>query len=242
MGGLREWLRKIDLEQYADAFEQDDIELDILGNLTEQDFVELGVSRGNRRRLMAAIAMRTGEPDGAGQSPAVEMSSEAERRQVTVLFCDLVGSTQMSVVLDAEILAALIRRYQDAVAGAIGRYGGFVAKFMGDGVLAYFGFPRAYEDATERAVRAALAMVAEVRSIARPDGAALQTRIGVATGLVVVGEIVGDRGGAGERHRGPDAQPRGAASGAGDARRNPYQRSNCASAGRDVRTRSRRRT
>ena len=192
MGGLREWLRKINMEQYADAFEQDDIDLDILEKLTEQDFVELGVSRGNRRRLMTAIAVRSGEAAGAEQSPAVEPSNEAERRQVTVLFCDLVGSTQMSVVLDPEILATLIRRYQDAVAGAIGRYGGFVAKFMGDGVLAYFGFPRAYEDAAERAVRAALAMVAEVKSIARPDGAALQTRIGVATGLVVVGEIVGD--------------------------------------------------
>ncbi len=191
MGSLREWLRNINLEQYADAFEKDDIDLDILEKLTEQDFLELGVSRGNRRRLMATIAMRSGETAGAEQSPAVEMSSEAERRQVTVLFCDLVGSTQMSVVLDPEILATLIRRYQDAVAGAIGRYGGFVAKFMGDGVLAYFGFPRAYEDAAERAVRSALAMVTEVRSIACPDGAALQTRIGVATGLVVVGEIVG---------------------------------------------------
>ena len=191
MGDLREWLRKLNLEQYADAFEQDDVDLDIIGKLTEQDFVELGVSRGNRRRLMAAIAMRSAELAAAGESPAVEASSEAERRQVTVLFCDLVGSTQMSVVLDPEILATLIRRYQDAVAGAIGRYGGFVAKFMGDGVLAYFGFPRAYEDAAERAVRAALAMVAEVSNIACPDGAALQTRIGVATGLVVVGEIVG---------------------------------------------------
>ena len=192
MGGLREWLRKFNMEQYADAFEQDDIDLDILEKLTEQDFVELGVSRGNRRRLMTAIAMRSGEAAGAEQTPAVETSSEAERRQVTVLFCDLVGSTQMSVLLDPEILATLIRRYQDAVAGAIGRYGGFVAKFMGDGVLAYFGFPRAYEDAAERAVRAALATVAEVMSIARPDGPALQTRIGVATGLVVVGEIVGE--------------------------------------------------
>ncbi len=109
---------------------------------------------------------------------------------MTVLVCDLVDATTLSGAIDPEQLGTLIRRYQDAAAGAIGRFGGFVAKFMGDGVLAYFGFPRAYEDAAERAVRAALAIVAEVRDIARPDGSALQTRIGIATGLVVVGEIV----------------------------------------------------
>ena len=119
------------------------------------------------------------------------VSSEAERRQVTVLFCDLVGSTALSGTIDPEPLGTLIRRYQDAAAGAIGRFGGFVAKFMGDGVLAYFGFPRAFEDAAERAVRAAIGILAEVGGIARPDGTRLQARIGIATGLVVVGEIVG---------------------------------------------------
>ena len=119
------------------------------------------------------------------------VSSEAERRQVTVLFCDLVGSTALSGAIDPEPLGTLIRRYQDAAAGAIGRFGGFVAKFMGDGVLAYFGFPRAFEDAAERAVRAANGILAEVGGIAGPDGTRLQARIGIATGLVVVGEIVG---------------------------------------------------
>ena len=119
------------------------------------------------------------------------VSSEAQRRQVTVLFCDLVGSTVLSGAIDPEPLGTLIRRYQDAAVGAIGRFGGFVARVMGDGVLAYFGFPRAFEDAAERAVRAAIGILAEVGGIAGPDGTRLQARIGIATGLVVVGEIVG---------------------------------------------------
>ena len=107
------------------------------------------------------------------------------------MFIDMVGSTALSAKLDPELLGGLIRRYQDAVAGAIGRYGGFVAKFMGDGVLAYFGFPRAFEDAAERAVRAAIGILAEVGAIEMPDGTRVQARIGIATGLVVVGEIIG---------------------------------------------------
>jgi class 3 adenylate cyclase len=107
------------------------------------------------------------------------------------MFADMVGSTALSATLDPELLGVLIRRYQDAAAGAIGRYGGFVAKFMGDGVLAYFGFPRAFEDAAERAVRAAIGILSEVSAIELPDGARVQTRIGIATGLVVVGEIIG---------------------------------------------------
>ena len=107
------------------------------------------------------------------------------------MFADMVGSTALSAKLDPELLGGLIRRYQDAVAGAIGRYGGFVAKFMGDGVLAYFGFPRAFEDAAERAVRAAIGILSEVGAIEMPDGTRVQARIGIATGLVVVGEIIG---------------------------------------------------
>ena len=103
----------------------------------------------------------------------------------------MVGSTALSGEVDPELLGGLIRRYQDATAGAIGRFGGFVAKFMGDGVLAYFGFPQAFEDAAERSVRAAIGILAEVGGIQRPDGARVQARVGIATGLVVVGEIVG---------------------------------------------------
>jgi len=195
MSDLRDWLRKNKLEQYADAFEANDIDLDILSELTEHDLEKLGVSLGNRRRLVKAIAERAAGESATAPMPAPGLdsgvSSEAERRQVTVLFCDLVGSTALSCAIDPEPLGTLIRRYQDAAAGAIGRFGGFVAKFMGDGVLAYFGFPRTFEDAAERAVRAAIGILAEVGGIAGPDGTRLQARIGIATGLVVVGEIVG---------------------------------------------------
>ena len=203
MSDLRGWLRGHGLEQYADTFEANDIDLDILPDLSERDLEQLGLSLGNRRRLLKAIAGLATETAPAKSSspetpPADEPGSaegpgsgDAERRQVTVMFADMVGSTALSAKVDPELLGALIRRYQDAVAGAIGRYGGFVAKFMGDGVLAYFGFPRAYEDAAERAVRAAIGILAEVGDIELPDDTRVQARIGIATGLVVVGEIIG---------------------------------------------------
>jgi class 3 adenylate cyclase/tetratricopeptide (TPR) repeat protein len=188
MSDLRDWLRSNKFEQYAEIFEANDIDLDILPELSERDLEQLGVSMGNRRRLRKALAERDAQPAGPS---AADAPGDAERRQVTVLFCDMVGSTALSGTIDPELLGALIRRYQDAVAGAIGRFGGFVAKFMGDGVLAYFGFPRAFEDAAERAVRAAINILAEVAGIELPDGTRVQARVGIATGLVVVGEIVG---------------------------------------------------
>ena len=192
MSDLRGWLRGHGLEQYADTFETNDIDLDILGELSEHDLEQLGLSLGNRRRLLKAIAgaAATSTPSKPSASEAAE-SSDAERRQVTVLFADMVGSTALSGKVDPELLGGLLRRYQDVAAGAIGRYGGFVAKFMGDGVLAYFGFPRAFEDAAERAIRAAISVVAEAGEIELPDNTRVQTRIGIATGLVVVGEIIG---------------------------------------------------
>ena len=198
MSDLREWLRANNLEQYAAAFEANDIDLDILNELDDHDLEQLGLSLGNRRRLLKAIAARNTKPAPASsdQAPPPGASSAtpesgSERRQVTVMFTDMVGSTALSAKLDPELLGGVIRRYQDAVAGAIGRYGGFVAKFMGDGVLAYFGFPSAFEDAAERAVRAAIGILSEVGAIDMPDGTRVQTRIGIATGLVVVGEIIG---------------------------------------------------
>jgi class 3 adenylate cyclase/tetratricopeptide (TPR) repeat protein len=213
MSDLRDWLRRNNLEQYADAFEANDIDLDILADLDDNDLAQLGLSLGNRRRLLKAIATRhagaapnsssgkTLSPDKSSahpltpgeDSPAPEEagSGDAERRQVTVMFADMVGSTALSARLDPELLGGLIRRYQGAVAGAVGRYGGFVAKFMGDGVLAYFGFPHAFEDAAERAVRAAIGILSEVGAIETPDDTRVQARIGIATGLVVVGEIIG---------------------------------------------------
>lgn len=204
MSDLRDWLRSNGLEQYTDALEGSDIDLDVLPELNERDLEQLGLSLGNRRRLLKAIAGLSGAAvsskpatdkptaDPVRSTPAEPtQSGDAERRQVTVLFADMVGSTALSAKIDPELLGGVIRRYQDATAGAIGRYGGFVAKFMGDGVLAYFGFPRAFEDAAERAVRAALGILAEVGDIELPDGTRVQARIGIATGLVVVGEIIG---------------------------------------------------
>lgn len=201
MSDLRDWLREHNLEQYADAFEVNDIDFDILPDLDDHDLEQLGLSLGNRRRLLKAIAagkIAAAPTSGQDEAPSpgkapteASGSGAAERRQVSVMFADMVGSTALSAKLDPELLGGLIRRYQDAVAGAIGRYGGFVAKFMGDGVLAYFGFPRAFEDAAERAVRAAIGILSEVSAIELPDGTRVQTRIGIATGLVVVGEIIG---------------------------------------------------
>ncbi|HWI25860.1 MAG TPA: adenylate/guanylate cyclase domain-containing protein [Stellaceae bacterium] len=203
MSDLRAWLLAHKFEQYADTFEANDIDFDVLSELSEADLAGLGMSLGNRRRMMRAIAARVAADPTVPQQvatagPGARAPAEAERRQVTVLFADLVGSTELSRTIDPELLGALIRRYQNAAAGAVGRFGGFVAKFMGDGVLAYFGFPRAFEDAAERTVRAALALIAEVRGICRPDGEPLRVRIGIATGLVVVGEIIGT--GAAQEH------------------------------------------
>src|SRR5262249_12465638 len=156
----------------------------ILPELTADDLKDLGMNLvGHRRRLLAAIAaLRSGElpvPE-----PAVTAAA-AERRQLTVMFCDLVGSTSLSTRHDPEDLRELIGTYHRAVADTVGRFDGFVAKYMGDGVLIYFGYPRAHEDDAERAVRAGLAVVAAVgRLPARED---LRVRLGVATGLAVVG-------------------------------------------------------
>src|SRR5215471_1252219 len=192
MQQIAEWLEKLGLPEYAQRFAENDIDWFVLRYLTDQDLKELGVSLGHRRKMLASIAeLVDAPPTSPVPRPEHKGEETAERRQVTVLFCDLVGSTALAGTVDPEFLSTLIRRYQDACTGAISRFGGFVAKFMGDGVLAYFGFPHAFEDAAERAVRAALAIGAEVGRIKRPDEIGLQTRIGIATGLVVVGEIVG---------------------------------------------------
>jgi class 3 adenylate cyclase/tetratricopeptide (TPR) repeat protein len=201
MPDLRDWLKACGLEALAGVLAANDVDLDILPDLTEQDLEKLGISVGHRRKLSRAVAtLRDGPADAAvvaeamappREAAAPAAAPEAERRQVTVLFSDLVGSTALSTVLDPEDMSALIRRYQDACAGAVARFDGYIAKFLGDGVLAYFGYPQAREDAAERSVRAALAIVEAVRQIKRPDGVPLETRVGIATGLVVVGDIVG---------------------------------------------------
>ena len=193
------WLCGLGLGQYEQAFRDNDVDADLLPTLTVEDLRELGVaSLGHRKRLLAAIVAlvpRT-DPQAAAASPAPtpqssSTGSQAERRQLTVMFVDLVGSTALSACLDPEEMGEVLRAYQDRVAGEVIRFEGHVAKFMGDGVLAYFGFPRAHEDDAERAVRAGLAAIEAVARLETPDGTRLSARAGIATGLVVVGQLIG---------------------------------------------------
>ena len=187
------WLRDLGLERYAPAFRDAEIDAAVLPRLTDEHLKELGLPLGPRLKLLDAVAKLRG--DGSSTAPApttVAPVPGAERRQLTVMFVDLVGSTALSARLDPEEMRELIRAYQNVVAGEVTRFEGHVAKYMGDGVLAYFGWPKAHEDAAERAVRAALAVAAAVPGIATPAGEPLAARIGMATGTVVVGDLVGD--------------------------------------------------
>jgi len=191
MTKLQELLKELGLEQYARVLAENDIEFDILSDLSESDLEKLGLSLGHRRKLLKALAALKPAPSQPETPPTTSEAKEAERRQVTVLFSDLVGSTALANAIDPEEMSALIRRYQDACAGAIARFDGFIAKFMGDGVLAYFGYPQAQEDAAERSVYAALAILDSVTQLKDPEGQALKTHVGIATGIVVIGDIVG---------------------------------------------------
>jgi len=188
-----EWLSVLGLGHYAQTFVANDIDFDVIGELTEADLEALGLTLGHRKRLIKAIAERqSAGPASAPQShaPAVAPAgvAEAQRRQLTVLFCDLVGSTELANRLDPEDLRTILHRYQNVCTEIVERYEGVVAKFLGDGVLAYFGFPLAHEDDAERAIRAALDLTRKVGAI-EIHGAVLSARVGIATGLVVVGEI-----------------------------------------------------
>src|SRR3974390_1836876 len=191
------WLRGRGLERYEQAFRENEIDEEVLPGLTADDLKDLGVALvGHRRRLLDAIAAFAAEPPAAVASAREQrgaaVAAEAERRQLTVMFCDLVGSTPLSTRFDPEELREELRAYQNAVSNVVARYDGFVAKFMGDGVLAYFGYPRAHEDDAERAVRTGLEIAAAVISLETRGTERLAVRIGIATGLVVVGDLVGD--------------------------------------------------
>ena len=193
------WLRGLGLERYAQAFEDAEVTLEVLPELTEADLRELGLPLGPRKTVLKAIqalALSTAPgPVETRASPDIANTatpSEADRRQLTVMFVDLVGSTALASGRDPEELRELIQVYQNTVAGEITRFEGHIAKFLGDGVLAYFGWPRAHEDEAERAVRAGLRVTEAVAALTEPGGAALAARVGIATGLVVVGELVGE--------------------------------------------------
>lgn len=190
------WLRGLGLEQYEAAFRDNQIDQTVLPSLTPEDLKDLGVGLvGHRRKLLNAIAGLRAEAEAPTTifniPPAKDKAAQdtAERRQVTVMFSDLVGSTSLSVRMDPEDLREIISDYQTCVASSVRRFEGFVAKYMGDGVLIYFGYPQAHEDDAERAVRAALDAIAAVGAL--KSFGPLQTRIGIATGLVVVGDLIG---------------------------------------------------
>ena len=189
-----DWLRSLGLGQYETLFRQNDIDAEVLSELTEGDLEKFGVSFGHRKRLLKSIAS-LGSTETAVKPAALvalQMSTDAaERRQLTVMFCDLVGSTAMSAQLDPEDLRAIIRAYHRCCADCIERGGGFVAKYMGDGVLAYFGYPQAHEHDAERAVQAGLAIVEAAPKLVTAAGFPLHVRVGIATGLVVVGDLIG---------------------------------------------------
>jgi class 3 adenylate cyclase len=186
------WLRGIGLAQYAEMFRANDIDGEMLGRLTNDDLKDIGVaSFGHRKKLLEAIAELAGAVPVSPQPGLIEPKAHnaAERRQVTVMFSDLVGSTALSARMDPEDLREVISAYQKCVAETVQRFGGFVAKYMGDGVLIYFGYPQAHEDDAERAVRAGLELIAAVSALKSP--VSLQTRVGIATGMVVVGDLIG---------------------------------------------------
>jgi class 3 adenylate cyclase len=193
------WLRSLGLERYEAVFRENEISERVLPSLTAEDLKELGVTAlGHRRILLDAIAALRNDASGkapsvdagtASSAPSPHPEDRAERRQVTVMFSDLVGSTALSVRMDPEDLREVISSYQKCVAETVQRFGGFVAKYMGDGVLVYFGYPQAHEDDAERAVRAGLELVAAVSAL--KTHAPLQTRVGIATGMVAVGDLIG---------------------------------------------------
>ena len=189
------WLRNLGLGQYEAAFRENAIDDTVLPNLTAEDLKDLGVAIvGHRRKLLDAIAALRADASAKAPPPDtlsatnITAKDTAERRQVTVMFADLVGSTALSTGMDPEDLREVISAYQKCVAETVGHFGGFVARYLGDGVLVYFGYPHAHEDDAERAVRAGLELITAVAGL--KTCAAQQVRVGIATGLVVVGHLI----------------------------------------------------
>ncbi|MFL5251520.1 MAG: adenylate/guanylate cyclase domain-containing protein, partial [Rhodopila sp.] len=198
-----DFLQELGLQQYETAFRDNRIDVRVLPKLTAEDLKDLGVTTvGDRRLLLEAIAAlrepaasaETAEGDAPDDAPKRRtqgsLAAEAERRPLSVMFCDLIGSTALSARLDPEDLREVIRAYQACVVSTIQQFNGFIARYVGDGVLIYFGWPEAHETDAERAVRAGLAVAAAV-SETQVGGEPLQVRIGIATGLVVIGEQIG---------------------------------------------------
>ncbi len=193
---IDKWLEGLGLSKYSALFAENEVDLEVLPDLTEQDLKDLAIPLGQRKKLLKAIAALSEDADKVGHvaEPAAASPpahAEAERRQLTVMFCDLVGSTELSERLDPEEMRSVLSRYHNAVAKAVTQHEGYVAKLLGDGVLAYFGWPQAHEAAAEGAVRTALAAVSAV-SEHEVAGEPLAARVGIATGSVVIGDMIGE--------------------------------------------------
>src|SRR5262249_35637324 len=188
MQQIADWLKKLGLSEYTQRFADNAVDLSVIRDLTEQDLKDMGVLLGHRRKILRAIA----ELDEVAPSPTEPMlRDEAERRHLTVMICDLVGSTALSARLDPEDMNAVMDAYHAACARIMLTYDGFIGDFRGDGILAYFGYPRAHEDDAERTVRAGLDIIAAVAQLETRAAQPLAVRIGIATGLVVVGDLSG---------------------------------------------------
>jgi class 3 adenylate cyclase/tetratricopeptide (TPR) repeat protein len=191
MSDIQSWLEARGLGKYATVFAENDVDLEVLPELSDGDLVALGVSLGHRKKLLKAANELT-QPREVVAPTSTSPTAGAERRQLTVMFCDLVGSTSLSAEMDPEAYREVLVSYQDVARDTIFRYDGYIARYMGDGLLVYFGYPQAHEDDPERAVRAGLAIVDGVSATTLDDATALQVRVGIATGLVVAGDLVGE--------------------------------------------------
>ncbi len=198
MTDVTRWLEELGLGQYGARFRENDIEFDVLQHLTDEDLKELGLSLGHRKKILAAIhSLSVGHlnlVEPVREETQTSLLEDAERRQLTIMFCDLVGSTELSQMLDPEDLRDISRMYQHTCKDSIEQYEGFVARYMGDGLLAYFGYPKAHEDDAERAIHAGLEIIKAIADLNNSLGkeVKLAVRIGVATGLVVVGDLIGE--------------------------------------------------
>jgi class 3 adenylate cyclase/predicted ATPase len=189
---IADWLGRLGVGQYAQRFAENEIDVSVLPYLTDQDLRDIGIPLGHRRKIVAAISEPTAAAQAVPGTSAASMTPKtpdaAERRQVTVMFADLVGSTELSARMDPEDLRDVISTYQKCVTETVRHFDGFVAKYMGDGVLIYFGYPEAHEDDPERAVQAGLELIAAVPALNAP--VLLQIRVGIATGVVIVGDLM----------------------------------------------------
>ena len=201
MQSISEWLHSLGLDQYAQVFVDNGIDLEVIPSLSEQDLEKLGVLMGHRKKVLKAIAdlakpeTATG-PHVTAAAMAPTIASEGERRQLTVLFCDMVGFTELANRVDPEVLQTIIRAYEDACAACITRYDGYLFQRLGDGIVAFFGYPLAHEGEAERAIHAGLAIIESLSKLDVPDAGRLAVRVGIATGVVVVSSA--EKGAVGE--------------------------------------------